>query len=121
MGKYGIERCHHRRYGANFTIFHVGQRQAGRAYTRDISEGGAFVETQTRLKLGTPLDIELFLDLGDEVESMSAKAEVAWCAPAGSRMLNGMGIRFVSMDDDSRQTLRRAIARLQAAEVEIDG
>lgn len=116
-----VERRHHRRYSADFTVFHVGSNTSGRAYTRDISEGGAFLETRDHFEPGTRLDIEVFLDLGDEVCSMCAEAEVVWCSPQKPGERNGMGIRFVSMDEAARGDLRRAIARMARSLLEDNG
>jgi len=94
-------------------MFYVAEGVKGTAYTRNLSEGGLFIETGVCLERGTPLDIEIYLDLGLDIFQMQAKAEIAWCKPADEQTASGMGIRFVSMNAEAQRALQRALARLE--------
>ena len=102
----------HRRYFANFVVFHVGLNTSGNAYTRNISEGGAFIETKKICAPGTMLQLEIFLDLGNEIHSMHTDAEVMWCSEPGKKTMEGMGLRFISIDKNDEESLRLCIGRL---------
>lgn len=109
----GAEHRHHRRHSINLVIFHVAMGESGYAYTRNISEGGVFIETRKPLPPGTPLEFELLLDLGDDVRRVCGTAEVAWTSPPVANFACGMGVRFVTLADEGERDLREAIARFQ--------
>ena len=115
------ERRRQRRYPANFIAFFVGGgNRDGSGYTRNISEGGTFVETKIVFEPNTRLDVEMFLDLGNEVMPIRTQAEVAWCSEQGPRRTSGIGIRFVSMEEAAKQALQNTITRLDATRGEAD-
>lgn len=104
----------HSRYTTSNILFFASPDDAGRGYVRNISEGGAFVETKKSLPSGTAMQIELFLDLGDEVCSIQASAEVAWVSTVGEGRRNGMELRFTAIGEEALAELRRAISMLEA-------
>jgi hypothetical protein len=69
--------------------------------TLDVSDGGVKVETHRELAEGTELD----LDIAIEDKIISARGEVLYAEP----LKNGLfatGIRFTSIDDEDRKSLR---------------
>ncbi len=78
-------------------------------HAENISEGGIFILTEQPLSPGT----EFHLTLQVEGEQISALAQSIWTkefSREGERV-SGMGARFLRMDDDDRETIRRLIAK----------
>jgi type IV pilus assembly protein PilZ len=82
------------------------------AYITDISETGIFVRTTTPEAPGTLLNLRFKADDG---ETISAEGTVIWVNPyrpgTPDNLHPGMGIRFVSLDDELRDRLLELIRR----------
>ena len=73
--------------------------------TRDISEGGLFIETDAPLEIGTPITIELRLLR----QTLWLRGEVAWQLLREGRPV-GIGVCFGELPE----WVRRAITRFMA-------
>ena len=77
----------------------------------NVSEGGMFIRTYAPLEQGSPARLRFQVEpTGGEV---AAEAVVAW-VQEGSEPENvspGMGMRFVSIDEHSREALRAYVGR----------
>jgi uncharacterized protein (TIGR02266 family) len=67
-------------------------------YTRDISTGGVFVETEQPLAKGA--EVSLRFKLGPDEPILGARATVAYSLPD-----EGMGLRFVDLAAEVRQAI----------------
>lgn len=82
--------------------------------TVNISEGGAFVQTQDLLPPGSMLDLGLWLAAG----RITGKVEVVWTndpsqAEADPSVPIGMGLRFLGLGDHDRRLFRSYLAELE--------
>ena len=82
------------------------------AYITDISETGIFVRTTHPEAPGTRLNLRFGDPDGAQVE---VEGEVIWVNPyrpgEADNLHPGMGVRFVALDDDTRQTLLELVRR----------
>lgn len=72
--------------------------------TRDASEGGLFIETDLPLPIGSQLHVLIRLP---GTPGIDAAAEVAWALSDDAGQPAGLGVRFLSMPERSRQTIQR--------------
>jgi len=77
--------------------------QLQKFYTRDISQGGCFINTPQVKPLGE--DVEIVLIHPDTDEEFHIPGRVARCVAEGPEATHGMGINFVSMDQLRRVDL----------------
>ncbi len=86
------------------------------AVASDLGEGGMFVNTANPQAEGSDIDFEVqFAGMA----LIEGRGEVAWVRKRGSQPGHspGMGIRFLDLDIDSHEVVRRAVAqRLQPME-----
>src|SRR5262245_18440662 len=84
------------------------------AYINDISEKGIFVRTTSPEQPGTHLNLR-FRPV-DESPQIEVEGEVIWINPfrpgAPDNLHLGMGIRFLTLDDDLRDRLLELVRRL---------
>jgi uncharacterized protein (TIGR02266 family) len=82
------------------------------AYITDISATGIFVRTTTPEQAGTHLNLRL---AADDLERIEVEGEVIWVNPyrpgTPDNLHPGMGIRFVSIDNELRDRLFELIRR----------
>ena len=86
------------------------------ATTRDLSEGGAGLETDRALVEGEEIALGLFLVLdGVETETppLWVKAKVAWTGETDAGLYTA-GVRFAVISDEQRAWLRQVLAHVQA-------
>ncbi len=79
-------------------------------YSRNISDGGIFIETDKPLPEGVRLTVR-FQPPGSE-DTLEVEGEVAWVNPMRDGDANpnpGMGVRFVEMDDELRATIESIV------------
>jgi len=76
----------------------------GFAKTRNLSIGGAFIESTYLLPVGFPMNLEMKMD---EREMLVARGEVVHSRGEESGLPPGMGIRFTYVDADNRERLLR--------------
>ena len=85
------------------------------AYITDISATGIFVRTTTPEQPGTLLNLRFTPDKMSPGGPIECEGEVIWVNPyrpgARDNLHPGMGIRFVSVDDDLRDRLLELIRR----------
>ena len=83
------------------------------AYSTNISGGGLFVKTDNPLPKGE--NFLLKLQLPDIGQNLSIQCQVVWNRKPGDTAKagpNGMGIRFLEMDDKDVQVLRRYVQEI---------
>lgn len=87
--------------------------------TRNVSEGGMFVETALLLPVGSPVRCDLAL----ERSSIEVFGRIAWSRPRQPFGAAGMGIQFVGYEEGAQRVLRDVVAagvpvtRLEVREV----
>ena len=74
-------------------------------YSRNISDGGIFLECQSPPAVGTVLDLRF--PSSEEQEGLECQGEVVWVSLSESD--SGMGIRFLNDEDGA---LRAAVAQI---------
>ncbi len=82
-----------------------GIRLSGK--TRNVSEGGMFVETVLLLPVGSPVRCGLAL----EQSSIEVFGRIAWSRPRLHSAAAGMGIQFVGFEDGARRVLHHVVER----------
>jgi uncharacterized protein (TIGR02266 family) len=80
-------------------------------FTRDINEGGIFVETDEQI----PLDekIELKLRLPGSKQLVHARGRVVRIQPASETSAAGIAIEFDDLDHAARETINAVVRRLR--------
>ncbi|MEW6668730.1 MAG: TIGR02266 family protein [Thermodesulfobacteriota bacterium] len=84
-----------------------------KAYSANVSRGGLFIKTDTPLPKGERFLLKL--QLPDVGRPLSIECQVAWSKKAGEQGPvgpNGMGIRFLEMDEKDDQVLRRYVQEI---------
>lgn len=81
-----------------------GIRLSGK--TRNVSEGGMFVETALLLPVGSPVRCGLALDHS----SIEVIGRIAWSRPRQAWAAAGMGIQFVGFEEEARRLLHQVVA-----------
>jgi uncharacterized protein (TIGR02266 family) len=79
------------------------------AYSRNLSKGGVFLQSDTPMPVGTPLSVRLRVP--GVIELIEVDAVVAWVRPPGSSAgLSGMGIEFGAIDQSYGELIDRIVA-----------
>jgi uncharacterized protein (TIGR02266 family) len=79
-----------------------------KAYIKNVSGGGLYIETASSATMGQKLEIELTLP-GEE-SSFKVSTEVAWVNPRAVGDLGpGIGVRFLNLDDKKRTKIQRLV------------
>jgi uncharacterized protein (TIGR02266 family) len=86
-----------------------GIRLAGK--TRNLSEGGMFVETALLLPVGSPVRCDLALT----ASSVEVFGRIAWSRPRRPPLAAGMGIQFVGYEERARRLLQEVVERGEPA------
>jgi len=81
-------------------------------FTRNINEGGIFVETDERI----PLDekVELKLRLPGSRELVHATGRVVRVEPTSATAAGGIAIEFEQLDANAREMINAAVRRLRS-------
>jgi uncharacterized protein (TIGR02266 family) len=75
----------------------------------DVSAGGAFLESELLLEVGT--EIEVVFALPDRLRPVRARARVAWATRHDrAKGVSGMGVEFTDLSDDDRQSLAEFVS-----------
>jgi len=85
------------------------------AYAGNVSNGGLFVKTETPLKRGDELWLELTLP--ELAEPIRVKSEVVWAREESQEALNldaGMGLKFFEITQKDHDVLKAYLEPLQA-------
>src|SRR6476619_6908428 len=77
-------------------------------HSHDVSRGGMFIKTPSPFPAGTLLKFEV--RIADEQKVMQGVGRVVWKreASAGEEPA-GMGVKFIKLDDDSKQIIDRLV------------
>ena len=78
-----------------------GAESTGVASTKDISLGGLYMTTQTRIPVGSMLALRI--PIGSD--HVIVTGEVVYSSPG-----EGVGVKFHKLADDTRRTLERGLA-----------
>ncbi len=82
-------------------------------YSRDISEGGIFIETDSPLDEGS--EVRLRFSLPDIDHVFNVKGRVAWINTKDDKRRkdigNGMGVEFISLADEDKAILSDYVTR----------
>jgi len=82
-------------------------------FTRDINEGGLFIETEKPHLPGTEVSMQFHLPGGDEV--VETVGRVVRISPGGPGATPGMGIEFDELTPEDRKRIDRIVRALRAA------
>jgi uncharacterized protein (TIGR02266 family) len=75
---------------------------------RDISKGGMSVATSTPYQVGS--EMHLTLDLAEELDSLTALAEVVWVNHLEAMLHpTGMGLKFLALSEEDFYTLEKIL------------
>lgn len=96
----GEERRQHDRSRLIVDVHFDGAESTGVASTKDISSGGLYLKTQTRIPVGATLALRI--PLGDE--HLVVKAEVVYSNPG-----EGVGVKFKELSEDARRRLEQGL------------
>jgi uncharacterized protein (TIGR02266 family) len=80
-------------------------------FTRNINEGGLFIETEQPLALDE--QVELFFRLPGSDVPVKVTGRVAWIGVSQENQAPGMGIEFEGLDDLARRQIDRLVQRLR--------
>ena len=81
-------------------------------FTRNINEGGIFVESENPQELGSSVRLQFRLP-GSE-EPMAARGTVVHVSDGGTTGVPGMGIEFEALDAPTRQRINELVKALRA-------
>ena len=80
-------------------------------FTRDINEGGLFIETEKPRPTGTEVEMRFNLPGGNE--PLQTVGRVVWVKSAGGATPAGMGIEFDELTASDRQRINEMIRALR--------
>lgn len=81
-------------------------------HVTNLSRGGLFIECADALPIGT--EVELVLTMPEPGTCIQARGKVVWnfdVARNGSRLMTGMGIKFLDLSAEQRRQLTDAVTR----------
>jgi uncharacterized protein (TIGR02266 family) len=82
-------------------------------FTRNINEGGVFIETDAPAPLDS--EVNLRFRLPGTHEALRVSGRVAWIAAEQGGKPAGMGIEFESLTDADRTRINELVLRLRAS------
>lgn len=80
-------------------------------FSRNINEGGLFIETENPHPPGTQISLQFHLPGSND--PVKAEGRVAWSTGASEGEPPGMGIEFEQLDPESRERINELIRRLR--------
>jgi len=80
-------------------------------FTRNINEGGLFIETDTPPPTDTRVALQFQLPGGEE--PIQARGRVAWIRPASPEGPAGMGVEFEHLGADARSRIDELVRGLK--------
>jgi uncharacterized protein (TIGR02266 family) len=81
-------------------------------FTRNINEGGIFVETDEAIPLEEKVELKLRLPGSPEV--VHARGRVVRVEPASETSAAGIAIEFDQLDSEAREAINRAVRSLRS-------
>lgn len=107
------ERRRAERAGVTVRIDYATVDEMFSEFTRDINEGGVFIETEKPHEPGTEVSMQFHLPGGDEVlQTIGRVVRVSNGSDAGPR---GMGIEFDELTSDDCRKIDRIVRALRAS------
>jgi len=82
-------------------------------FSRNINEGGLFIETETPPPTDTRVALQF--ELPGSEEPIQARGRVAWIRPASAEGPAGMGVEFEHLGSDARRHIDALVRRLRSA------
>lgn len=82
-------------------------------FSRNINEGGLFIETETPPPTDTRVALQFQLPGCDQ--PIQARGRVAWIRPASDEGPAGMGVEFEQLGSDARRHIDSLVRRLRSA------
>jgi len=80
-------------------------------FTRNVNEGGLFIETETPPATDTRVALQFQLPGG--AEPILARGRVAWVRPRSDEGPAGMGVEFEHLSADARSRIDQLVRRLR--------
>jgi type IV pilus assembly protein PilZ len=80
-------------------------------FTRNINEGGVFIETDCPAELDSA--VHLRFRLPGEREALRVTGRVAWISPGSDDHPQGMGVEFESLSERDRDRINELVQRLR--------
>ncbi|MBN2124124.1 MAG: TIGR02266 family protein [Deltaproteobacteria bacterium] len=93
---------------------------AVKAYGKDISPGGVFIDARNPLEQGRRFSLDL--QLPGHLNPIHAEGEVAWARKPGEgagEVPPGMGVRFLAMSEEDRGILDQYVRTLEALGIRV--
>ncbi|MEE2663203.1 MAG: TIGR02266 family protein [Myxococcota bacterium] len=81
-------------------------------FTRDINEGGLFIETEDPLALGTTVDLQFLLP--GSSDPIKAAAEIVRLSDGSGGEPVGMAVEFDSLPADARKRINELIRSMRS-------
>jgi len=89
------------------------RRNMFQARILNLSEGGAFIETQENLHIGSEVMLCMTLELEGKRKSCITQGKVVWIKRSSRQTICGWGVQFMDTPSSMRQTLSGYIRDLQ--------
>jgi len=105
------ERRRHRRVRVTLPVVVQTPRGFMEGETRDISEGGVFVEYSEQPELGQTFQVIIKFSRD---RSISVTGKKAWCGNIhinGKTTYSGMGVRFIEISPEDRQLISALVEK----------
>jgi uncharacterized protein (TIGR02266 family) len=80
-------------------------------FTRNINEGGVFIETDSPAELDSV--VHLSFRLPGSRETVNVTGRVAWIAPGENGKAHGMGVEFENLTDADRDRINAIVLGLR--------
>jgi len=106
----GQENREHPRFEVSAYVDYTGAELLLHHRVENISLGGISIRTNSVEEPGTVVD--LVINFPDLDATVAIQGEVAWLDRTGAM---NMGIRFLELDDERRETLSRYLKRIRKA------
>lgn len=109
----GNERRRARRSDLTVRIDYATVDEIFSEFTRDINEGGLFIETEKPHQPGTEVSMQFHLPGSEEV--VETVGRVVRVSPGSPGMPPGMGIEFDELTPDDRRKIDRIVRALRSS------
>jgi uncharacterized protein (TIGR02266 family) len=80
-------------------------------FTRDINEGGVFIESDAPGELDA--EVQLQFKLPDGEDPLQVSGRIAWISDGKGESPAGMGIEFQRLPDEMQERINRIVRRLR--------
>ena len=107
-----VNRRRARRVGVTVRIDYATVDEMFSEFTRDINEGGLFIETEDPLALGTTVDLQFLLP--GSSDPIKAAAEIVRLSDGSDGEPVGMAVEFDSLPADARKRINELIRSMRS-------